>query len=93
MAARDFLLSMMNDPIMIALSLRLPASLHKHAKRLAAQEGISVNQLIGTALAEKLAALATEEYLQQRGKRASRRKFDAALAKVPDVAPDPRDSI
>jgi hypothetical protein len=44
-------------------------------------------------LAEKLAALATEEYLQQRGKRASRRKFDAALAKVPDVAPEPQDSI
>jgi hypothetical protein len=94
MATRYFLpIDDDGDQTMSALSLRLPASLHKHAKRLAAQEGISVNQLIGTALAEKLAALATEEYLQQRGKRASRRKFDAALAKVPDAAPDPQDSI
>jgi HicB family len=74
-----------------ALSLRLPASLHKQAKLLAEQEGISVNQLISTALAEKLAALATEEYLQQRGQRASRRKFDAALSRVPNVEAEPRD--
>jgi hypothetical protein len=42
--------------------------------------------LISTALAEKLSALATEDYLTLRGKRATRMKFDAALAKVPDVA-------
>jgi hypothetical protein len=37
-------------------------------------------------LVEKLSALATEDYLALRGKRGSRKKFDAALAKVPDVA-------
>jgi hypothetical protein len=78
---------------MNALSLRLPASLHKHAKRLAAQEGISMNQLISTALAEKLSALATEEYLLQRGQRASRAKFDAALARVPRTKPQPHDTL
>ncbi len=76
-----------------ALSLRLPVSLHKQAKLLAAQEGISVNQLISTALAEKLSALATEEYLRERAQRASRRKFDAALAKVPRSEPDAADRI
>ena len=35
---------------MSALSIRLPESLHKNAKLYAAQEGISVNQLIGMAL-------------------------------------------
>jgi HicB family len=70
---------------MSALSIRLPESLHKNAKVYAAQEGVSVNQLISTALAEKLSALATEDYLTLRGKRASRKKFDAVLAKVPDV--------
>jgi len=39
---------------MSALSIRLPESLHKNAKIFALQEGISVNQLISTALAEKL---------------------------------------
>ena len=76
---------------MSALSIRLPESLHKYAKEFAAQEGISVNQLISTALAEKLSALATEDFLELRAKRGSRRRFDAVLAKVPDVAPEPRD--
>jgi hypothetical protein len=41
-----------------------------------------------TALAEKLVALATEDYITQRGQRgqrASAEKFVAALALVPDV--------
>ena len=76
---------------MSALSVRLPESLHKYAKVYAAQEGISVNQLISTALAEKLSALATEDFLELRAKRGSRRKFDAVLARVPDVVPETRD--
>ena len=76
---------------MSALSVRLPESLHKHAKQYAALEGISVNQLISSALAEKLSALATEDYLALRAKRGSRLKFDAALRRVPDAAPDPVD--
>ena len=70
---------------MSALSVRLPESLHKYAKQYAAQEGISVNQLISTALAEKLSALATEDLLELRAKRGGRKKFQAALAKVPAV--------
>lgn len=76
---------------MSALSIRLPESLHKYAKRYAAQEGISVNQLVSTALAEKLSALATEDYLDERAGRASRAKFDAALAQVPADEPDAAD--
>ena len=49
---------------MSALSIRLPECLHKHAKAFASQEGISVNQLISSALAEKLSALATQDYLE-----------------------------
>ena len=44
---------------MSALSVRLPESLHKYAKEYAALEGISVNQLISTALAEKLSGSET----------------------------------
>ncbi len=76
---------------MSALSVRLPESLHKYAREYAAQEGISVNQLISTALAEKLSALATEDFLELRAKRGTRKKFDAVLAKVPDEAADMRD--
>lgn len=76
---------------MSALSIRLPESLHKNAKAFAALEGISVNQLISTALAEKLSALATQDYLEQRAQRASRAAFMAALDQVPDAPADPQD--
>jgi predicted transcriptional regulator len=73
---------------MTALSLRLPQSLHQKLSEVAEREGISINQWINSAVAEKMSALMTEEYLQARAARGSRRKFTAALAKVPDVAPD-----
>ena len=76
---------------MSTLSIRLPESLHKHAKLYAAQEGISVNQLIGTALAEKLSALAAEDYLAKRAANSTREKFAAALLQVPDVEAELQD--
>jgi hypothetical protein len=76
---------------MSTLSLRLPESIHRSLKTLADREGISINQLINSAVAEKLAALMTEEYLEQRARQGSRRKLKAILAKVPNVAPEARD--
>ena len=76
-----------------ALSLRLPESLHRKLGEVAAREGVSINQLISSAVAEKMSALMTEEYLEERAKRASRRKFEAVLKKVPDVEPDASDRI
>jgi hypothetical protein len=73
---------------MSTISLRLPESLHKSARKLAEKENISLNQLITVALAEKLSALLTEEYLEERAKRGSRRKFHQAIAKVADVEPE-----
>lgn len=51
--------------------LRLASSLLKEAKRTAEGEGIALNQLINLAVAEKLSALRTEEYLEERGARAN----------------------
>lgn len=76
---------------MTALSLRLPESLHRKLTELAEQEGISINQLINTAVAEKMSALMTEEYLAARAKKGSRRKFETALSRVPDVSPEEYD--
>lgn len=78
---------------MTTLSLRLPASLHEGAKKLAKRDGISVNQFIAVAVAEKISALATEEYILERARRASREKFEAALAQVPHAEPDEQDRI
>jgi hypothetical protein len=78
---------------MSTLSLRLPESLHKQVKELARQEGISINQFVATAVAEKMSALLTEEYLNQRAERGSRERYESALAEVPDEAPDERDRL
>lgn len=78
---------------MATLSLRLPESLHKKLAELAKTEGVSLNQLIATAAAEKLSALTTEEYLGQRAKRGSKRKFEAVLDRVPDAPPPTGDEL
>lgn len=78
---------------MSAVNVRLPKSLHAAVRALAAEEGISINQLISQAVAEKVAALKTEDYLKTRAARADRAKFEAALAKVPDVEPEEWDKL
>ncbi len=78
---------------MSTVSLRLPSSLHKGVKQLAEREGVSMNQIIATAVAEKLSALMTEDYLAERAARGSRERFEAVLRKVPKLAPEPRDRL
>jgi hypothetical protein len=76
---------------MSTVTLQLPESLHEQARALAAKEKIPLDQLITLALAEKVSALLTEEYLQERARRGDAEKFRQALAKVADVEPDEQD--
>lgn len=78
---------------MSTLSLRLPNSLHSQLRELARQEGVSMNQLITTAAAEKVASLMTLDYLEKRGRRGSREKFEAVLGRVPSAEPEPGDRL
>lgn len=73
---------------MSAFNVRLPESLHRALRELAEREGVSMNQLITQALAEKIAALQTEEYLQQRAQRGNRTAFESALRNIPETTPD-----
>ena len=52
------------------LSLRLQRSLMEEARKAAASEGVSLNQLINVAVAEKVSALRTEIILYERIRRA-----------------------
>ena len=78
---------------MSSLSFRLPNSLHKQLRELAQREGVSINQFIATAVAEKMSALATTDYLNERARKGSQEKFQAVLTKVPDVEPDDFDTV
>src|SRR6267142_5467830 len=53
-------------------ALRLQPSLMEEARKAAESEGVALNQLINVALAEKVSALRTEEYFQERIRRADR---------------------
>ena len=78
---------------MSTLSIRLPNSLHNQLRACAKTEGTSINQLVSSAVAEKLTALLTSDYLEARAKRGSRAKFQAALRSVPDVEPPEYDRL
>lgn len=78
---------------MSTLSLRLPRSVHEQVKELAHAEGISMNQFITLAVAEKIASLQTVHYLEERAKRGSREKLLAVLGKAPDVEPEAHDRL
>ncbi len=76
---------------MSTISLRLPDSLHKEARALAKKENTSINQLVSSALAEKISALKTEDYIKARANSANKAKFKKALKKVANVAPEDYD--
>jgi hypothetical protein len=78
---------------MSSISLRLPEYLHEQVRELAERENVSINQFITLALAEKISALNTVDYLQARAARGSRDKFLRALAKVADVEPEEEDRL
>lgn len=78
---------------MKTMSLRLPDSIHGRLKELADRDGVSMNQMVTLAVAEKTAALLPLDYLEQRSQRASRERFEAALDSVPDTELDERDRL
>ena len=72
----------------------IPESLHATVREIVEREGMSLEQFIMLAMAEKASAIATEEYLMERAERGSKEKFLAAMANVADVEPpDERDRL
>ena len=72
--------------------LKLPASLKREAARLAKLDGVSLNQWIGSAVAQKIGAVETTvEFLRLRAGGADGEQLNTFLGKAPDRAPDPGD--
>jgi len=79
---------------MSRMSFRLPESLHRALKEIAERENISANQFVTLAIAEKISALATAEFFQQRANRApSRERFNTLLAKAPPIELEEEDRL
>ncbi len=78
---------------MSMLSLRLPKSMYNDLKDVAQVEGVSMNQFVTIAIAEKIASLNALNYMEKRAERGSREKLLAVLAKAPDVEAEEYDRL
>ncbi len=74
--------------------LKLPASVKAAAARLAKEDGVSLNQWIAAAVAQKVGAVETEaDFFRRRAGDAKPEDLLPLLALVPDRAPDPGDEL
>jgi hypothetical protein len=74
--------------------LKLPASIKAAAARLAKEDGVSLNQWITAAVAQKIGAVeAAAEFFKRRAGNARPEDLKAFLANAPDVPPEPDDEI
>jgi hypothetical protein len=76
---------------MSALNLRLPDSIHRHIRKIAKQDGGSINLFITSAVSEKISALTTESYIADRAKNARKGAFKRVLDRTPRRPPLPGD--
>ncbi len=74
-------------------ALRVPESLFAYARKVAEEDGVSMNQFFVTAIAEKVSALKTEAYFRERQARGELADFDAWLAASPDAPPLAGDEV
>jgi len=84
----------MTDTRRCKYPLQLPISLKDTAIRLAKEDGVSLNQWIVAAVAQKIGAVETAEaFLRQRATGAIESALTRYLDKAPDLPPGPGDEL
>lgn len=74
--------------------LKLPTSIKKAAQRLAQEDGVSLNQWIAVAVAEKVGVVETAAaFFKTRAGKATGDGLMRFLRNAPHTAPDPEDAI
>jgi hypothetical protein len=77
----------------VTYPLRLPKSVKAAVEQIAREEGISMNQFVSSAVAEKLAVLNTEAYFAQRVARADKEALRKLLTRKGGAAPRAGDEV
>ena len=73
--------------------LKLPVSIKKAAQRLSKEDGVSLNQWIAVAVAEKVGVVETAaEFFKERAGKATGAGLMKFLHNAPDVPPEPEDA-
>ena len=84
----------MTDPRRYKYPLQLPVSLKDTAARLAREDGVSLNQWIVAAVAQKIGAVETAEtFLRERASDAVAGDLTHYLEEAPDTPPEPGDEL
>ena len=78
---------------MNTLTVELPTSLHIKISELSKAEGISANQFLVLAAAEKMSAILTENYLEEEARQGRREDFEKVMKAVPSRIPEIYDRI
>ena len=78
---------------MSTLTIQLPDGIARQLQECAVKEGVTVEQLLSSAAAEKVSALMTIDHLRERARNAKREDFIAFLDGSPDVPPLPGDGL
>ncbi len=73
--------------------LRLPRSVKAEVERRAKEDGISINQFVATAVAEKLAVMNSAAFFAERRNRADFKAFDRIMRRKGGEPPVPDDTI
>lgn len=73
--------------------LRLPVSLKAAVAKLSKRDGTSINQFVVVAVAEKIAAMTTEEVFAERRARADLAEFDRIMNRRGGAPPAPEDPL
>ncbi len=76
-----------------AYALRLPASLKAEAEKLAAEDGATLNQFVSTVVAEKVSALRTARYFEERKGRTDWDAFDRIMGRSGGEPPRADDTL
>ncbi len=71
--------------------LRLPRSLKAAVERMSREDGTSINQFVASAVAEKVSALATARFFEDRKARAEFRAFDRIMRRRRGAPPQEGD--
>jgi post-segregation antitoxin (ccd killing protein) len=73
--------------------LRLPRSVKAEVERRAKADGVSINQFVATAVAEKLSAMNTAAFFAERRKQADFAAFDRIMGRKSGEPPSPEDRL
>jgi hypothetical protein len=76
------------------IPVKLPQSLGNAARKLAEEDGLTLNQWVSIAVAEKISSVETAQaFFKRRSQGADQVDFLEILRSAPDRAPDPGDEL